>query len=217
MTVDESAPASPALHALRTDAISAPEVQRILYCHGFASHFDPDKDKPRGLATLAPVDGVTVDYTRMPTAVFDAFAAAMTAPRNTLIVGTSMGGFFAAWLGSALGLPFVAINPAITPAVTLQRHVGAGQTHFGAPFVLSQAVVDAYADLPFRLDGAGTIVLDRGDAVIDAQATRAAVGDRLPVIAFPGGSHRFDHLPDLLPIIAATHCSSKQVWQSSHR
>jgi len=186
----------------------APVVGRILYCHGFASYFDPSKDKVHGLSTLAPVDGVTVDYTRMPNDVFDAFATAMSAPRNTLIIGTSLGGFFAAWLGSALGLPFIAINPAIRPATSLRRHVGAGRTYFGKPFVLNQAVVDAYGNLPFRMDGAGTVVLDLGDDVIDAEATRVAVGDRLPLIAFPGGSHRFDHLAELLPIIASTHFSS---------
>jgi predicted esterase YcpF (UPF0227 family) len=195
---------TPSIHPINKPW-KAPEgacaVQRILYCHGFASNFDPEKDKVRALATLAPVDGVTVDYTRPPADVFATFSGAMAAPKNTLIVGTSMGGFFAAWLGCELGLPFIAINPAISPAKSLRKHIGAGRTHFGAPFLLSQEVVDAYAGLNFRLDGDGTIVLDLGDEVIDPQETIAAVENRLPFIDFSGGSHRFDHMKALLPTI----------------
>lgn len=176
-------------------------VERILYCHGFASNFDPDKEKVRALSTLAPVDGVTVDYTMMPQDVFAAFAKAMTAPQNSLITGTSMGGFYSAWLGSELGLPFVSINPAITPAKSLRKYIGAGTTHFGEPFFLSSDVVDAYIDLEFRLDGNGIIALDLGDEVINARETIEAVNNRLPLIKFDGGSHRFDHMNALVPLI----------------
>lgn len=160
-------------------------VQRILYCHGFASNFAPEKDKVRALTTLAPVDGVTVDYTLPPAEVFAAFYGAIAAPRNTLIIGTSMVGFFAAWLGCELELPFIAINPAITPAKSLRKYMGAGRTHYGTPFFLTPEVTDAYRDLPFRLDGDGAVVLDLGDEVIDPNATIVAVSDRLPLITFP--------------------------------
>ncbi|SLN58798.1 hypothetical protein ROG8370_02685 [Roseovarius gaetbuli] len=36
-------------------------VDRIIYCHGFASNFDPQKDKVQASSMLAPVQGVTVD------------------------------------------------------------------------------------------------------------------------------------------------------------
>jgi hypothetical protein len=39
-------------------------IDRTFYCHGFGSHFDPAKDKVAILASLAPVHGITVDYTR---------------------------------------------------------------------------------------------------------------------------------------------------------
>ena len=60
-------------------------------------------------------------------------------------------------------------------------------------------MVDAYAGLKFRLDGDGTIVLDLGDEVIDPHETIKAVENRRPLIAFSGGSHRFDHMKALLP------------------
>lgn len=201
MAIDSPAPVNRTTDQPQANRGTALDLERILYCHGFASNFNPDKDKVRALSTLAPVDGVTVDYTMMPNAIFHDFAKAMTARQNSLIIGTSMGGFFAAWLGSELGLPFVAINPAIAPAKSLQKYIGVGSTHFGEPFVLSSDVVEAYSDLEFRLDGHGIIALDLGDEVIDAHKTVQAVKNRLQLITFHGGSHRFDHMNALVPLI----------------
>ena len=99
-------------------------VDRIYYCHGFASHFDSNKDKIRALSAVTIVDGNTVDYTLPPHKVFESFQKAMAIRKDYLVVGTSMGGFFAAWLGTELGLPYVAINPAVTPSHSLRKHIG---------------------------------------------------------------------------------------------
>lgn len=181
--------------------IEGTNVDRIYYCHGFASHFDANKDKVRALSAAAIVDGNTVDYTRPPHKVFESFQKAMSARRNYLVVGTSMGGFFAAWLGTELGLPYVAINPAVTPSHSLQKYIGEGGTHYGTRFTLREETVEAYSALPFRMDGQGLVALDMGDNVIDPQGTLQIVGDTLPIVTFPGGSHRFDHMHKLAAVI----------------
>ncbi len=78
-------------------------------------------------------------------------------------MGTSLGGFFAAWIGSELNLPFVAINPAIKPFSSLRAYRGEGVTHFGEPFLLTEEVVDAYRDLTLRADGPVLGILAMGD------------------------------------------------------
>jgi predicted esterase YcpF (UPF0227 family) len=176
-------------------------VDRIYYCHGFASHFDSNKDKVRALNVAAIVDGNTVDYTLPPHKVFESFQKAMSARRKYLFVGTSMGGFFAAWLGTELGFPYVAINPAVTPSHSLRKYIGAGVTHYGTRFTLREETVEAYSALQFRMDGQGLVALDMGDKVIDPQKTLQVVGDTSPVLAFQGGSHRFDHMNRLATII----------------
>lgn len=113
-------------------------------------------------------------------------------------MGTSLGGFFAAWVGSELNLPFVAINPAIRPGRSLRAYLGEGVTHFGAPFLLTEGVVDAYRDLTFRTDGPGRVALDIGDEVISSRETLTEVCDQLPTLTFPGGSHRFEHMDALV-------------------
>jgi uncharacterized protein len=170
----------------------------VLYCHGFASNFDPTKPKIRALERVAPVRGVTVDYARPPFEAFNAYLDALRGAERPLIVGTSLGGFFAAWIGSELNLPFIAINPAIRPGRSLRAYLGEGVTHFGAPFRLTEEVVDGYRDLSFRTDGPGRVVLDMGDEMIRSRDTLLAVCDELPVLTFPGGSHRFDHMEELV-------------------
>jgi hypothetical protein len=68
----------------------------------------------------------------------------------------------------------------------------------GKPYELSGTCVMAYDALSFRLDGQGTVVLDMADEVLSAQATLDFVGGRLPVVAFEGGSHRFEHMEELI-------------------
>lgn len=174
------------------------EAVGILYCHGWGSRFDPRKNKIRALAKMRPVDGVTVDYTMHPQDVFDKFAARLKLHPEAMVVGTSLGGFYAAWLGAEFGRPFIAINPAIAPSKTLHAYVGHGVNHVGERFELTQDCVKAYEALSFRLDGQGTIVLDMGDEVLDAQATLDFVRGRLPVVMFDGRSHRFDHMTELI-------------------
>lgn len=175
----------------------AETYKSILYCHGFASNFDPTKPKIRALERIAPVRGVTVDYARPPFEAFNAYLDALKGAERPLIVGTSLGGFFAAWVGSELNLPFVAINPAIRPFSSLRAYLGEGVTHFGEPFRLTEEVVDGYRDLLFRTDGPGRVVLDMADEVISSKETLDTVVD-LPILTFPGGSHRFDHMEDLV-------------------
>ena len=79
-------------------ALGKSEGVSIFYCHGWGSHFDPGKAKIRALSRMGPVDGVTVDYTLHPQLVFETFAARVKRHPESLVVGTSLGGFFAAWL-----------------------------------------------------------------------------------------------------------------------
>ncbi len=182
----------------QSEPAGPPETARILYFHGWGSRFDPGKGKILSLGRIGPVHGLTVDYTLHPHAVFATYAELLTRYPRALVVGTSLGGFYAAWLGAEFNRRFLAINPATAPGKTLQAHVGTGVNHAGEPFDLTQACVSAYDALCFRLDGPGTVVLDRGDEVLDARATLELVRGRLPVVAFDGGSHRFDHMDDLI-------------------
>ncbi|TGD41584.1 hypothetical protein EEB11_17955 [Pseudotabrizicola sediminis] len=52
--------------------------------------------------------------------VFEKYAARLKLHPDAIVVGTSLGGFYAAWLGAEFDRPFIAINPSIVPSKTLQ-------------------------------------------------------------------------------------------------
>ncbi|SDT96814.1 YqiA/YcfP family alpha/beta fold hydrolase [Halopseudomonas salegens] len=173
----------------------------IHYLHGFASAFDPDSAKLQTLGKLGPVSGQAIDYTLPTGQLIDNALEQGPWDRVELIAGTSMGGWLAAVLGTRLGIPFVAINPSVQPQRTLGKYIGPGVDFQNQPYELTAAAVDSYFNLP--TGGQGLILLDEGDEVIDAQATRAALQDHYPVICFPGGNHRFAHMEAALPKIQA--------------
>lgn len=68
-----------------------------------------------------------------------------------LIIGTSMGGWLASHVGAVLGIPFVALNPAIQPAKTLGKYVGHTVNYSGFDATIDADVVAGYPD--FQRDG----------------------------------------------------------------
>lgn len=174
-------------------------TERIFYCHGFASRYEPEKAKIRALAGWRPVHGISLDYTHAPERIAAHFAAEIR-PRD-LLIGTSLGGYWAARMSQLLGNPFVAINPAIQPQQSLRKYLGPGKTHFGEDYHMEPSIPAAYADMP--LTGQGIVALDAKDEVLCADATRRFVGAHLPVWLWPGGSHRFDHMADLVRLLRA--------------
>lgn len=171
---------------------------RFFYCHGWGSRFNPSGDKIQELSRLGTVSGISVDYSETPRRVFEAFSTAVSGEGRVTIVGTSLGGFYAAWLAAELGLKFVAINPSVYPKRTLRRFLGRTTDYYGRETHLSEAILEEYSKLEFRRDGVGTVVLDDGDEVLDAKETLSFIGNSIPTVVFPGGSHRFDHMRALV-------------------
>ncbi len=171
----------------------------IYYLHGFASRFDASSQKLKTLARLGPVRGHDMDYTQSAEDVIEDCLDKLMQVNPDLIVGTSMGGWLAGILGAEVGIPFVAINPAVDPSQTLKAHIGNGRDHQGNAFELTSTVVASY--YPFTHYGRGLILLDEGDEVINCQNSYHALKDYYPVHFFPGGSHRFEHMEESLALI----------------
>lgn len=172
---------------------------RILYIHGFGSQFDPNHEKIKVLETLGTVVGVNVDYCRGFENVCAVVKDAILESNIDLVVGTSMGGYTAACVGTKMGIPFVSLNPAVTPSVSLQRWVGNFTDYAGNDHVLTESMVATYPDIP--TDGYGLILLQSGDEVIPAGVTQIMLDDFYRVVLYPGGTHRFENLEKALPDI----------------
>lgn len=170
----------------------------ILYVHGFGSSVDPGSDKRVALAKIADVDAVAPDYVSPyedVLAVVEPFLG-----KADLLLGTSMGGFLVSRLSELTGKPFVAINPVLAPQHTLSKYIGTHKDHTGRTFTLSSQTLSTYPDFLPSADK-GMVLLDIEDELLDSRATEVRLGEIMPVHSFPGGSHRFSHMEEALPLI----------------
>ncbi len=116
-----------------------------------------------------------------------------------LLVGTSMGGYLVAAIGDTLGVQFVAINPAINPSKSLQKYLGTHKTYYGEPYTLSEETIRTFDGI--ETTGCGLILLDKGDDVIPYQDTKQLLDKHYSVKVFKGGSHRFEHMSEAIPLV----------------
>lgn len=174
---------------------------KILYIHGFGSKFDPTHEKIQMLETLGTVVGVDVDYCKGYDHVSSTIYDAVMQHGVDLIVGTSMGGYMSAQMGNHCGVPFVALNPAVTPSESLQKWVGNFTDHVGRDHSLSESTVSSYPDI--TTEGCGLVIVETADEVIPAYHTQELLQEHFQVEVFKGGEHRFAHMEAALPLIKA--------------
>lgn len=126
-----------------------------------------------------------------------------------LLVGSSMGGFWARYLAPELGAGMALINPALHPETDLLGALGPNKNlGTGEEYVLTEAQVRALAR--YRVPECDRkvptlVLLDEADEVLDAREAEAFYRDCGRVIVYPGGSHQFDHMADALPEILRLH------------
>lgn len=172
---------------------------KILYIHGFGSRYDPEHEKIKTLETLGEVVGVDIDYTKGFLSVLQTVMDFVTDNDVDVIIGTSMGGYMAATVGSNTGLPFVALNPAIVPSETLKKWAGTHTDFTGREFYLTDATIANYPDI--ATTGAGLVIVETADEVLSAAETESMLSPFFHVERFKGGSHRFEHMEQAVPII----------------
>lgn len=105
------------------------QTTHLIYLHGFRS--SPQSFKARTLAALVQNQhpGVTWWCPQLPAsprkAMDDIWTGVSAWPREGMaVVGSSLGGFYAACLSQQLGCPAVLLNPAVEPARDLEGYIG---------------------------------------------------------------------------------------------
>lgn len=177
----------------------------ILYLHGFAScgrgnksdalaaHFGRDR-------LLAP------DLPPRPRDAIALLEALREREAIELVVGSSLGGFYALWLNRSRPVPAVLINPSLEPWRTLASRVGPNRRWCdGEPFAFEAAWLEelrAMQRAAFLPDERYLVLLQTGDEVLDWRLAAERLG-RFEVVVEEGGNHRFEDLPDHLRRIAA--------------
>ena len=190
----------------------------IIYLHGLNSAGTSGKAAVMR-QRLAPIEVISPTYpaqsARRAVAVLQAslrgtLSEQHLAGQPKILVGSSMGGFYGAWLAARLGCQhLVMINPALCPWELL-RQVEGWQINqaLDERYYLSAEMVAAtreYAVQPQAIGLPVTLLLDQGDELIDYRQAIEGYRDIADIHAFEGGSHSFEHMDEAVEIIGHLH------------
>lgn len=175
----------------------------ILYLHGFASYVNPANAKYATLRQLGQVVAHAPNYAHpngLEQVVTSSLQVIEQQPGIDLLVGTSMGGYTASILHQETGIPFVALNPPVSPSQTLQKYLGEGIDLRGNLYTLTTDIVESYVD--FIPAAASWVFVNLGDELLCAEETvRFMQAKGVKVTSLAGGTHRFDNLEQIVPHI----------------
>ncbi len=181
----------------------------ILYIHGFNS--SPQSQKARQLASFMQRLGLA-DRLRVPalsSCPREAMAqleAAIVELGQPLLLGSSLGGFFATALAERHRLKALLVNPAVLPCRRFQDYLGPQTNYYtGETWELTPGHVEALAalEVPAPEDAERYWVwLQTGDQTLDyREAVAYYRGCRLRIEE--GGDHSFQGFAERLPEVLA--------------
>lgn len=118
-------------------------------------------------------------------------------------IGTSLGALWANILATQYDTTATMINPCVDPYTSLRSHIGLSKNDWtNSVITLTENWVDSYAELQsFDNDVKRLLLFDEGDEVFDYNETIDTIGNCGNIVIYEGGSHRFEHLMESIPII----------------
>jgi uncharacterized protein len=148
----------------------------ILYLHGFRS--SPQSFKARLIAARLQALGRGAEYhcPQSPASPAAAIALALEIAgrfpaEETVLIGSSLGGYYATYLAEQLGCRAVLLNPAITPPRELEKYVGVTTAwHSDEPFEFRHEYIDELKALEVKqitLPERYFLLTATGDEILD--------------------------------------------------
>jgi predicted esterase YcpF (UPF0227 family) len=186
----------------------------LLYLHGFRS--SPQSAKAQIMAQRVQALHPSVSWwcPQLPASPAQAIDLLLQGtadwPRRQMaVMGSSLGGFYAAWLSNQLGVPAVLINPAVHPSRDLARYIGehpvwqdpAQSIFFEPAYVQELKLLESQ---PLLTPPATLALIAKGDEVLDwrEMLARHEAGQ---VRLIEGSDHALsdfeDHLPQILEFL----------------
>ncbi len=176
-------------------------MRPLLYIHGFAStgrshkatvlkHYFPRVFAP----TLSHIPELAVETLREFVAVFS---------EPPLLVGSSLGGYYALHLSETLGLPAVLVNPVVHLKLPAGRLLGLNRNYFdGSQFEFTEAHLNSLKQFDARNPDQSRLLLllQMGDELLDHTRTIDALPHAERVVD-PDGDHGFSGFETKIPAI----------------
>ncbi len=173
------------------------KIDAVIYIHGFrGSAQSPkvgsmrDHFEKQGIKVFAPTYNDT-DAHKSHHHLTQFVSGVIKQYPHSVLVGCSLGGFWAHYLGNQFRLPSVLLNPAIKPWVTLKKYIPEAA-------ISHQQVVD-FKDFDMKYAKPTTVyeprivLVEQGDDVIDPNETVKTFTGHAKVESLPGGTHRFEN------------------------
>jgi len=181
-------------------------MTHFVYLHGFNSGYDPTNEKIKALEQIGTVSGITYDTFAHYPRILTSLLAGISYSDELVMVGTSLGGYWAARVAENLKVPSVIINPVTDPATSLAKYQDINCQNYttGKDNSLNEFAVTSYRGHELSNDVSfyykPLVLCDRGDAVLSCTATENVLSD-MPMHTFQGGNHRFSHMQESLELI----------------
>ncbi len=184
-------------------------TQALLYMHGFRS--SPQSQKAqiiKELCSEAGIEFAAPDLNMPPAAAAEklsgTFAELSRAHDKVALAGSSLGGFYCAWLAQQTAARAALLNPAVHPWEVVKNYLGE-QTIYGTTrtiFVTPEyaAQLQALQTPSFTHPERVFLVLATGDEVLDWNEA-AALYNQSPSMVINGGDHGLSGFAEQAPVV----------------
>lgn len=183
---------------------------KIIYLHGLDS--DPTATKAQITKTYANKHNIAIDIpdlNKPPKQVIDTIMPLITP--NSVLIGSSLGGYFANLLSDMTGVACILLNPSIRPDVSFERFLAQQNQQNLQPdtpiYTTKGNWQIVYGDLAWFCQHPLTVkyphkihvLLKMGDELLNPQETQAFYKQKgVQVFAFAGGDHRISDYQDYI-------------------
>ena len=178
---------------------------KIIYLHGFNS--DENSNTVISLKKIFnDLTGISYDYIIPDLAhekIKNTIDAVLKIDKEIILVGTSLGAFWANYFAQKYLLKCVLVNPSLYPWVSLTRCIGVNKNfNTGVDRILTESDVTAYKkyEMPI-IDGIiRIVVLGINDDVINYKITQEVFQNNSKIILINAG-HRIENVENIAKII----------------
>lgn len=174
----------------------------ILYLHGFASCGDSNKTR---LLKEHFEDILSPDIPVDPDEAISFLQKLIVDNEVDLLIGSSLGGYYAAYLAEKFQIKTVLLNPSTQPFITLAPYVGTNEFFCtGKSFEWTREHIHKlmpYAISKNSIKAPVLVLLQKGDEVLDYTKAAELYGD-YKVVVQEGGNHRFENLDEYIGVIS---------------
>lgn len=178
-----------------------------LYLHGFCSH--PDSNKGRLLRKAHEEAGIPFIAPALHVGPQKAAGIILNSvrglnPEELVVIGSSLGGFYATWLTEQLGCRAVLLNPAVSPWTVVGENLGKHELRdIGVTIEVFPSHVEELKrmrTLHLKYPNHYLTFLGNEDELLDWTEGLFFYRDT-QVRIVEGADHRFSHFEDLIPEI----------------